>query len=82
MARLMPVTAAISFGEHRPLQASPWRSCEGLTGLWADRHHSSFHADPKRLKKFARTKDETWIATLVRFFIRQEDSPITQYYED
>ena len=43
---------------------------------------TTFLADPRRLKKFARTKDETWIATLVRFFIRQEDSPITQYYED
>jgi 2-oxoglutarate ferredoxin oxidoreductase subunit delta len=43
---------------------------------------TTFHADPKRLKKFGRTKDKTWIARLVRFFLRYEDSPITKYYED
>jgi 2-oxoglutarate ferredoxin oxidoreductase subunit delta len=43
---------------------------------------TTFHADPKRLKKFGRTKDKTWIARLVRFFLRYKDSPITKYYED
>jgi ferredoxin len=43
---------------------------------------TSFPADPKRLKKFGRTKDKTRLARLIRFFLRYEDSPITRHYED
>jgi 2-oxoglutarate ferredoxin oxidoreductase subunit delta len=43
---------------------------------------TTFHADPRRLKKFGKTKAKTWIARLARFFLRYEDSAITKYYED
>jgi hypothetical protein len=43
---------------------------------------TTFPADPKRLEKFGRTKDKTWIARLMRFVLRYDSSPITKYYED
>jgi len=43
---------------------------------------TTFPADPKRLEKFGRTKNKTWITRLVRFILRYDDSPITRYYAD
>lgn len=43
---------------------------------------TTFKASPKRLQKFGKTKDKTWIARLVRFVLCYEDSAIAKYYED
>lgn len=43
---------------------------------------TTFHAPASRLKKFGKTKDKTWIARLMRAFLRYDESPIKKYYEE
>src|SRR5258705_8052836 len=39
-------------------------------------------ANPRRLGKIGRSKDQTRIARLARFLLRYGDSPISKYYDD
>ncbi len=43
---------------------------------------TTFPASGERLKKFGITKEKTWIARLVRAFLRYDETPITKHYED
>src|SRR5712691_9064292 len=60
----------------------PLRSIVDMNAHLIELAVTSFSANPGRLKKFGRTKDKTWIARLVRFFLHYEGTPITKYYED
>ncbi len=41
-----------------------------------------FHSPMSRLKKFGKSKEKTWIAKFVRFFLGYDETPIVKYYED
>jgi 2-oxoglutarate ferredoxin oxidoreductase subunit delta len=43
---------------------------------------TTFHAPAARLKKVGKTKDKTWIARIVRFILRYDETPITRYYDE
>jgi 2-oxoglutarate ferredoxin oxidoreductase subunit delta len=43
---------------------------------------TTLRADPRRLYKVGRTTEKTWIARVLRFVLRYDDSPITRYYAD
>jgi 2-oxoglutarate ferredoxin oxidoreductase subunit delta len=60
----------------------PLRSILNINARLIEFAVTTFPANPGRLKKFGRTKEKTWIATLARFFLRYQRSPIIKYYED
>jgi len=43
---------------------------------------TTFRAPGSRLKKFGKTKEKTWIAHVVRFFLRYDETPIVKHYEE
>jgi 2-oxoglutarate ferredoxin oxidoreductase subunit delta len=43
---------------------------------------TTLRAGPQRLHKVGRTREKTWIARVLRFVLRYDDSPITRYYAD
>ena len=49
---------------------------------WIEKAVTTFHAPASRLKKFGKTEDKTWIARLLRFFLRYDETPIVKYYDE
>jgi ferredoxin len=43
---------------------------------------TTLRADPRRLHKVGRTTEKTWIARVLRFVLRYDDSPIRRDYAD
>jgi 2-oxoglutarate ferredoxin oxidoreductase subunit delta len=60
----------------------PLRSIVNMNARFIELAVMAFPGSPARLKKFGRTKGKTWVATLLRFFLRYDKSPIIKYYED
>ena len=63
-------------------QKGPLRSIVNMNARLIEQAVMAFPGNPGRLKKFGRTKGKTWVATLIRFFLGYQRSPITKYYED
>lgn len=72
---------------NKRLSSEKWRT--GLLGAivksnarvieWAV---TTFRAPESRLKKFGKTKEKTWIARVLRAFLRYDETPIVKHYDE
>ena len=72
---------------NKRLSQDKWKT--GFLGMivkwnakWIELAVTTFHSPASRLKKFGMTKDQTWIARFVRFFLGYDKTPIKKQYED